>query len=567
MARMIPTEIAPTKSKAESKIFEWFRNDPVAKNWTIFHSLFLEKTVGPLTGEIDFLVLAPGLGLFALEVKGGRVSRRDDGWHFVDGQNHENIKKRGPFEQASDGIFTINKIIKEKFGFSSKEADILFGYGVMFPDIVFDQTDPGWCAEQIFDSRNQHLVGDYVMKLAKYYTNKWIEQYGDFPLDKKPTPHQIDEITAALRPYFDKIPSLLSQVTETEERLLSLTKTQYLFLDAMYENPRILVKGNAGTGKTLLAVEQAVKTTNEKIAFFCYNANLAKFLHAVVFQRNPNFKGFVGTIHSYMMSFVASRNVSFPKADMEQPDFFDNELPQLYRKAVDIEPEFFDRLIIDEAQDVITEDYIDVLSCMLDKGLINGKWSFFGDFTNQAIYRQFSAGQTAVDYLKENLLFTEVSLSENCRNSFEICNEIENDTKASYQKLLNDKPSGVLVKKRTYSSLKNEAEQVREILSGFSNNYINLDDVAILSSHTRENSCIALLTEVNDYEGPNSHGPYFATIHSFKGLESKIVLLVDVDDYIENNKLIYVGLSRARDVLYIFETQEARDQRQLMLIE
>ncbi|HHV00457.1 MAG TPA: hypothetical protein GXX76_11475 [Bacteroidales bacterium] len=34
-------------------------------------------------GEIDFLVLAPKLGVFALEVKGGRVRREDGVWYFT----------------------------------------------------------------------------------------------------------------------------------------------------------------------------------------------------------------------------------------------------------------------------------------------------------------------------------------------------------------------------------------------------------------------------------------------------------------------------------------------------
>jgi hypothetical protein len=565
MARMIPSEIGPTKSKAEQRIYEWFRTDPVAKNWTVFHSLFLEKTVGPLMGEIDFLVLAPNLGIFALEVKGGRVSRQDDGWHFIDGANHENVKQRGPFEQASDGMFTINKILKEKFGLSSKEADVLFGFGVMFPDIVFDETDPGWDEKQIFDARNQGQVGAYIMQLAKYFADKWISKFGILPIDKKPTVHQIDEITAALRPIFDKIPSLLSKVTENEECLLSLTQRQYLFLDAMYENPRILVKGGAGTGKTLLAVEQAIRSTNEKIAFFCYNNNLARFLKKVVYERNPNFHGFVGTIHSYMMAFISSRKISIPTSDLNQPDFYDNELPKLYKQAVDVEPDFFDRLIIDEAQDIITEDYLDVLSCILDQGLIHGKWSFFGDFSKQAIYRQFSTRQTAVDYLRENLIFTEITLAENCRNSFEICKEIEYDTKAQYKKIMNDKPSGVLVIKRTYTSQENEVQQVRQILAELNNKHISGDDIAILSPSARDNSCISLLKEIQNYDGPDSHGPFFSTIHGFKGLESKAVILVDIDDYVVNNQLVYVGISRARDILFNLETPTAKDQRESVM--
>jgi hypothetical protein len=44
-------------------------------------------------GEIDFLVLAPKLGVFALEVKGGRVRREDGVWYFTNryGEDYKRV--------------------------------------------------------------------------------------------------------------------------------------------------------------------------------------------------------------------------------------------------------------------------------------------------------------------------------------------------------------------------------------------------------------------------------------------------------------------------------------------
>ena len=52
----------------------------------------------------------------------------------------------------------------------------------------------------------------------------------------------------------------------------------------------------------------------------------------------------------------------------------------------------------------------------------------------------------------------------------------------------------------------------------------------------------------------------FSTIHSYKGLESKIVVLVDIEDYSKTN-LLYVGISRARSKLIVFESKDASKQR------
>lgn len=49
------------------------------------------------------------------------------------------------------------------------------------------------------------------------------------------------------------------------------------------------------------------------------------------------------------------------------------------------------------------------------------------------------------------------------------------------------------------------------------------------------------------------------TIHSFKGLENKVIILTDIENLFDK-KLMYVGLSRATTLLYVIETEEANKQ-------
>lgn len=105
MAIMIPSVISPeVKSSAERKIFEWFQNAPGTDKWIVLHSLGITTHNKVIYGETDFLVLAPQLGIFALEVKGGRVKRENGIWYFTNRYGKTNSKVRGPFEQAKDGI-------------------------------------------------------------------------------------------------------------------------------------------------------------------------------------------------------------------------------------------------------------------------------------------------------------------------------------------------------------------------------------------------------------------------------------------------------------------------------
>jgi len=111
---MIPSVVSPEiKSNAEKKIFEWFRDSPDTDGWIILHSLGIANHRSLMYGEIDFFVIAPKLGIFALEVKGGRVSRIDGNWHFTNRYGEKSSRCRGPFEQASEGIFSLMKAVKK----------------------------------------------------------------------------------------------------------------------------------------------------------------------------------------------------------------------------------------------------------------------------------------------------------------------------------------------------------------------------------------------------------------------------------------------------------------------
>ena len=90
MSIMIPSVISPeVKSSAERKIFEWFRNAPGTGQWIVLHSLGITTHNKVIYGETDFLVIAPNLGIFALEVEGGVVVRA---WSSLFASN----RRRGP---------------------------------------------------------------------------------------------------------------------------------------------------------------------------------------------------------------------------------------------------------------------------------------------------------------------------------------------------------------------------------------------------------------------------------------------------------------------------------------
>lgn len=127
MAKMIPSVISPEiKSAAEKHIFEWFRDDPRTSDWIVLHSLGISNHNTVIHGETDFFILVPYMGLFALEVKGGRVKRKDGIWSFTDRYGNVGTKERGPFDQAWDGVFSIVGDIKSKLDPSHRYLENIF---------------------------------------------------------------------------------------------------------------------------------------------------------------------------------------------------------------------------------------------------------------------------------------------------------------------------------------------------------------------------------------------------------------------------------------------------------
>ena len=51
-----------------------------------------------------------------------------------------------------------------------------------------------------------------------------------------------------------------------------------------------------------------------------------------------------------------------------------------------IDAPIFEYLIVDEAQDILSEKYLDILDLLTEGGLAGGHWAFFGDFERQALY-------------------------------------------------------------------------------------------------------------------------------------------------------------------------------------
>jgi hypothetical protein len=563
MANMIPQLISPEiKSGAERKIFEWFKNAKDTEDWVVLHSLGIANHKTLIYGEIDFLVLAPKLGMFALEVKGGRVSRTEGIWSFTNRYGNINTKNRSPFEQAQDGIFSVMDAIK-KAG-ETRLSSILFGAGVMFPDIVFETTGVDTHQWQVFDRRDGGNVGNFIRRLAENCRREWQETYKSFPPDKLPDGQTIKDIKQFLRGDFDKIVPLASRIQDAENELIKLTSEQLSCLDSLEDNPRCLIHGAAGTGKTLLALENARRSiaSGEKTAFFCFNMMLGDWVKKS-FAASNIVPSFAGTFHDFLFQTVnaAGTKVDVPPQGVDQSQFWQIDLPMMFFEAIEKNPIQFDKIIIDEAQDLITSEYLDVFNEILKNGLDRGKWTMFADFSRQAIFVRDISPEELKGMIDSRAAHTDYRLKVNCRNTKQIGSAIQTLTGFDTPSYITTAIDGCPVRYYAWRDVDDQREQLDNILNNLiQKEDISPDDITILSPVHKEKSVVDSIShKISNYE-VHHKGITFSTIRKFKGLENAVIILTDITSF-DDAKIIYVGSSRARSMLIVFESDKAHRQR------
>lgn len=566
MAIMIPSVISPeVKSNAERKIFEWFQNAPGTDKWIVLHSLGITTHNKVIYGETDFLVLAPKLGLFALEVKGGRVKRENGIWYFTNRYGKTNSKVRGPFEQAKDGIFSIVEAIKKRTDIDHRHIDhMMFGYGVMFPDIEFTSAGVEEEQWQVFDSRDGSNVRQFIKRLSDGAKAKWEEHYGPLRDSQLPDSADVRYMANLLRGDFDCAVSMSTQFNNANEALIALTKEQYRCLDQLDDNPRCLIQGPAGTGKTLLAIEEAKKSAarGEKVALLCFNSNLADWL-SLYFDGMPASVRpiFVGTLHKYMTKIAKDAGYLPPHPyDQEKfQQYYQSDLPEAATLALLETGELVDKFVIDEAQDLIRDSYLEFMTCCLKKGLNRGRWTMFGDFSMQAIYADGMSGSKLIEKLDDITSFIRFKLTINCRNTKPICKEIETVTGFKAPHDLWTKVDGPPVQYITWSTMEGQCKKLEGLLKQLADLHVESEKITILSPRKREDSVVSMLEGfvIKDFRVPPGKNITFCTIQAYKGLENSVIILTDIEDF-SAEKLMYVGLSRACTGLFVLESESAK---------
>lgn len=552
MAKMIPNSFPiESPSTGERKVFEYFKNQAPLE-WIVLHSFRIPQHSFVVFGEADFVVIAPRLGIFVLEVKSGGVGFDGSKWVFINRKHERHYKSRGPFQQGREAMFEIERIVVASLGKEYSRTNITFGYGVIFTDeanfpLSAIKEDEKW---RLCQNSSKVNYVEFIKKLSQNFT---IELKG---LGKKiPDELSIEQskmVASSLRPIVDCVIPLKSFVSASEEDIIALTEEQYACLDDIDLNKQIVVTGGAGTGKTLLAIEEARRFKgNGIVAFICYNKLLAQYLKINLCDDHIK----IFSLHKFM------NKLCYPNQTItKNSEYFEVVLPKLAAKAAADKGVLFDKLIIDEFQDLCSTEYLEFFDTILKGGLIDGSFTFYGDFARQALFDI----NASLDNLRNYAYFARVHLAINCRNTLNIGNEMVNITGYEDRKY-RLKIAGEPVEYFTYSSIDEQVMLLKKCINELRKKKFDADSIVILSANKRDKSIVQLCDKgkyiIGDYgENPEAYYALFATVQSFKGLESEIVILTDVEGY-SNSQLMYVALTRARSKLIVFESHGAYNER------
>jgi hypothetical protein len=541
MAIMYPDGVDPGAPRSEQRVYESFQG-AVPDEFIILHSKrFLIPAFednNPLQGEVDFIILDPKRGYLCLEVKGGGVRRAGDKWQSRDRNgNVHDIKDPG--KQAQSASFRIRDFLRETPWFSANGIIPRHCWGVAFPDLEIDGSlGPELPRDLIMDRQD---LADPFTAIRRMFESFNIRHS---PISAKAQ----SEFMKALAPEFELLPSLAGQIDDEKASLIRLTEEQMAILEVIGESKRVGVKGTAGSGKTLVAMElsRRLAEQGQRVLFLCYNKFLADFL-------SRSAEGFViKGFHKLCADISKAAGIHFnpPNDPSESQEFWATTAPELLMDALDMLPdERWDTIIVDEGQDFKELWWIAVERLMKDPE--NDRlWVFYDP--HQDIY---GGGPTEAMGLQPG------SLTYNCRNTTKIAG-YSSDLIGIHAKLRPNAPEGSDLIELTCATDREMVNGVRKVLHSVINEGgVEAKNVIILSPKNVKRSAVWREKKFGNFElveYPQLPGPnqiQLATLQSFKGLEADVAILCEVADGEPNttSKHLYVGTSRARHLLAVLK--------------
>jgi len=550
MATMIPAAPPPPGpgSVAETHLFEALRVGLPDDFWVYRNLHYVEERAG-FEGEADFLVLHRELGMLVVECKGFGVKRSGRGeWIRLRHDGREEPLKRSPFEQANNHLRDLVRKLTRQAP-AAQAFPFVHGYAVAFPMTVARNVDLPLDGprELVIDADDLADIDAAVRRAL----GVWQKTARSRPAPL--TGRQFKRFrNAVLHPCIDLAPRLGAQLAAENQAFVRLTEEQATVVEGWLENPRLRVIGGAGTGKTVLALEAArsLAESGASVLLLCFNKYLASFLEAQVEALDVTGGEICATsFHRLCARAYESlgRPIDVPEGRDAAAHFWCEEPPFVLLEALEEDKaRRWDAIVVDEGQDfepswwAVLEESLQTPS--------EGSFVVFCDPAQNIFGRAISVPEAPTLRLTRNF--------RNTRAIGDVVSELGGVKMTPHPRCPRGTAPVVHEQGGPARTRRAVAELVKRLVDKES---VRPDQIAVITPHSRKNSALA---GVEDLKGvPLSSDPrnrsgavLHATIGSFKGLESDVVIFADVDpsDPRCSRNARYVAASRARSLLHVF---------------
>ena len=527
------------RRRAEVRVYDRL-SEVLDDNFHIFYSspwLGTDSLGNERDGECDFLIAHPDCGILAIEVKGGKkisYDPVDSQWRSTDSGNFIH-KIKDPVAQARRAKHEILKRLNKSSIWPTRHIHAV--HGVIFPGVEAPPENLGADRPaRIFCCSSQ-----LQWKLQEWISDRMKE--GRRPANCKPLGHDgIAALEKQLAYPFTLSFRIGAALAEADTEFRVLEPSQYHILDCITDIPRALIRGGAGTGKTVMAIEEAIRSSvvGRKTLLTCHSRPLAMNLERNLKKiKNLTVAGF----HSLCGRMAHQSDVSTP--NVNERELYENVLPNALRQRMEADPSLrWDTIIVDEGQDFLPDWWTAVDTCLND----DGKLRVFLD-SNQAVYENARAGA-------HDLSVVPVRLSRNLRNT----RNIHEAASVHYSgpDITVDGPDGLEVSWVNADTPDAKIEIAhRELQRLVLDEEVAPYDIAVLVNSLaskedfleRSGRTGIMLTDAENMTREDV--VVVDTVRRFKGLERPAIILVVTGSEMKRREFAYVAFSRARAYLCV----------------